>query len=92
MIVLALTEKFLNEIGKISEFNAPFAGEVRFLDGKHLYSDVPSDFCISNYAFSELTRAVQDSYLEKVILKSKAGYMAWNCLSYEMLVRWLFFG
>lgn len=33
---------------------------------------------ISNYAFSELSRQVQDMYLERVILKSKSGYIMWN--------------
>ena len=33
---------------------------------------------ISNYAFSELIRPVQDIYLEKILLKSKAGYITWN--------------
>jgi hypothetical protein len=33
---------------------------------------------ISNYAFSELTRELQDDYLERYILKSKRGYMIYN--------------
>lgn len=36
------------------------------------------DLVISNYAFSELPRNLQDQYLEKVILKSKRGYMIMN--------------
>jgi hypothetical protein len=36
---------------------------------------------VSNYAFSELARAVQDEYLENVILKAESGYITWNDLS-----------
>lgn len=36
------------------------------------------DMVISNYAFSELTKEVQDKYLEKIILNSKCGYMTYN--------------
>jgi hypothetical protein len=39
------------------------------------------DFCISNYAFSECGKKMQDWYLENVILKSKAGYMTCNFIS-----------
>jgi hypothetical protein len=41
----------------------------------------PWDFCISNYAFSECNKEMQDWYLEHVILKSKAGYMTCNFIS-----------
>lgn len=40
--------------------------------------DSEYDFVISNYAFSELTREVQDIYLEKLIKNSKSGYMIIN--------------
>ena len=36
------------------------------------------DFVISNYAFSELPKKLQEIYLNKVILNSKAGYMTMN--------------
>jgi putative sugar O-methyltransferase len=36
------------------------------------------DLVISNYAFSELPRDIQNQYLEKVILKSNNGYMLMN--------------
>lgn len=41
------------------------------------------DFCISNYAFSECYKEVQDTYLQKIILKSKAGYMILNDIKEE---------
>ena len=36
------------------------------------------DLVISNYAFSELSRALQEAYLDKVILRAKRGYMLCN--------------
>ena len=36
------------------------------------------DLVISNYAFSELPRNLQNEYLEKVLLKSKNGYLIMN--------------
>ncbi len=36
------------------------------------------DLVISNYAFTELPRPVQDIYLQKVILNSKRGYITYN--------------
>ena len=36
------------------------------------------DLLISNYAFSELPRVIQDVYLEKVVLNARRGYMTYN--------------
>lgn len=36
------------------------------------------DLVISNYAFTELPRTVQDIYLDKIILNSKRGYITYN--------------
>jgi putative sugar O-methyltransferase len=36
------------------------------------------DLVISNYAFTELPRPLQDGYLEKVILRSARGYITYN--------------
>lgn len=36
------------------------------------------DLIISNYAFTELPREIQNVYLDKVILKSKRGYITYN--------------
>ena len=74
--VLALDEKFLNTVG-LPESSLKRGGG-RYIDGTHLYHDVSSDLFISNYAFSELIRPVQDAYLEKIVLKAKAGYITWN--------------
>ena len=39
-----------------------------------------SDLVISNYAFSELFREVQEVYFENIVKNSKAGYMIYNHL------------
>jgi len=36
------------------------------------------DLVLSNYAFTELPRAIQDVYLNKVILNSERGYITYN--------------
>ena len=36
------------------------------------------DLVISNYAFTELQRKIQDVYLDKIILNSKRGYITYN--------------
>lgn len=41
------------------------------------------DLLVSNYAFSELSRELQDSYLERYILKAKKGYMIYNHINPE---------
>jgi putative sugar O-methyltransferase len=44
----------------------------------HKISAEPIDFLISNYAFSELPRAIQLDYLDKVISRANSGYMIMN--------------
>ena len=58
-------------------------GDIRYVDGTKNIISEEYDLVISNYAFSELTRDVQEIYLEKVITHSKAGYITWNSLSYN---------
>lgn len=77
--VLELAKKYLGKFGKDT------ADKVKFVDGTHIDAEENYDFVISNYAFSELVRSVQDIYLNKVILRSKAGYMTWNTLSCDEL-------
>ena len=36
------------------------------------------DFCISNYAFSELPKAIQKIYINKILNKTKKGFMLMN--------------
>ncbi|MCR5215849.1 MAG: putative sugar O-methyltransferase [Lachnospiraceae bacterium] len=75
--VLGLAKKYLTKQGVAEKFE--------FIDGTNIPGPGEYDFVISNYAFSELIRDVQDVYLNNVILHSKAGYMAWNSLSCDVL-------
>lgn len=68
--VLLLAERFLTALNQ--------TGDIRYRDGTHLYNDVPCDLVVSNYAFAELTKAVQDFYFDKIVRHAKAGYMTWN--------------
>lgn len=62
--VLELVKKFLYEI--------EVPGNFRYLDGRDPEISKP-DLVVSNYAFSELNRDVQESYLNNVILNSSRG-------------------
>jgi len=74
--VLELAQKFMKEI------NA--SGDFTFLDGRDP-EPLDPDLVISNYAFSELNRNVQERYLNNVVLKSPRGYITWNNLSERTL-------
>lgn len=77
--VLGLAKRYLGKFGN------NVTDRVQFIDATNITEAGEYDFVISNYAFSELIRDVQDIYLEKVILNSKAGYMTWNSLSCDVL-------
>lgn len=78
---------YLIDIPEVTElasvFLNKFENKGRFVlcDGTQSMEVREYDFLISNYAFSELTRDVQESYMQSVILHSRAGYMIWNNLS-----------
>ena len=74
--VLELAQKFTKEL------DVP--GNFTFIDGRNPKSSNP-DLVISNYAFSELNRDVQDQYLKNVVLHSPRGYITWNNFSAETL-------
>jgi len=66
--VQELIGKYLHEIGYVSsEF--PKIGRSELQE---------YDLVISNYAFSELPRKIQDDYLRDVILRSRRGFMLMN--------------
>lgn len=75
--VLELVKKYLGKFGGKESY--------LFVDGTQISGNESYDLVISNYAFSELMREVQDIYLDKVIANSKAGYITWNPLSFKML-------
>lgn len=70
--VLKLTKKFLST--NLIDLNC------KYIDGRDPI-ELTSDIVISNYAFSELNRALQSKYLDRVILKSRMGYITWNPLA-----------
>ena len=74
--VILLAERFLTELDQ--------SGNIRYIDGTHLYNDVPCDLVISNYAFAELAKSVQDFYIDKIVKHSNAGYMTWNSAVFAM--------
>ena len=49
---------------------------------KTLEEDI--DLVISNYAFSECDRETQEDYFEKIIKKSKRGYIIYNQIAYRV--------
>ena len=74
--VLSLAQRFLGEL-KLST-------NCSWNDGRTpIY--VETDLLISNYAFSELERKLQERYLEAIVLKAPKGYLTWNRLSQDQL-------
>lgn len=74
--VLHLAKRFHSE--------ASPEGRFEYEDGR-TPSAVTTDLLISNYAFSELQRSVQEAYLEQVVSKAPRGFMMWNLLSERQL-------
>lgn len=66
--VIKLAETYLREI------HSELKPRIGNLDADDNYFDL----VISNYAFSELSRDLQEEYLAKVLLRSKRGYMIMN--------------
>ena len=66
---LPLVKKYLDRFG-VKNLNYTTLDDLEN-NGKY-------DLVISNYAFSEITRSIQDIYIEKVISKSSRGYMLCN--------------
>lgn len=75
--VLALTQKYLSHFNEISI-------ALDFVNLNKLQTK-EYDLVISNYAFSELSREIQDLYIEKIIKHSKHGYITYNDISPENL-------
>lgn len=72
--VLMLAQRFLDHFVLRSAISFKTMNEL---------SPASYDLVISNYAFSELPRDVQDEYLRKVILRSKRGYITYNQITPE---------
>ena len=67
--VLDLAAEFLSRF--------PLRTAVRFLTMNEL-APTPYGFAISNYAFTELSRDVQEIYYRKVLQQTPAGYITYN--------------
>ncbi len=53
---------------------------ITFCSGLEI-NETYGDLLLSNYALSEITRDLQVELINKVVLKCKKGYMAWNTIS-----------
>jgi putative sugar O-methyltransferase len=72
--VLKLTKKFLTKCGVNLD-------KVVFKTMDELTNDKNYDLFISNYAYTECTKAVQLEYHDKVLSKSRMGYMTANFIN-----------
>ncbi|MCK9417370.1 putative sugar O-methyltransferase, partial [Candidatus Dojkabacteria bacterium] len=54
---------------------------VKYNEMSDLKDNTQYDFVISNYAFSECCKEIQDIYIDKIIKNSKKGYMTLNFVS-----------
>lgn len=88
--VLGVKEIVLFDLPEVLKLGNRFLGEVlsgiqfEKVDGRN---PIPrdSDLVISNYAFSELARGIQEDYMSKVLSRSSRGYITWNQLSQKSL-------
>ena len=69
---LALARRFLQSTGIEARIDYVAASSSRAIE---------SDVFISNYAFSELRRDVQEKYMRDLVLNAKGGYVTWNSIS-----------
>ncbi len=69
---LKLAEKYLTTLGILN---------VKYISMESL-PDMQYDICISNYAFTECSKTIQDTYLNKALNTSKAGYITANFISH----------
>jgi len=67
--VLQLAEKVISKIE---------SDTILIFQSPESLAPIKSDLLISNYAFSELTKPIQEIYLEKIVSQSQRGYMIYN--------------
>jgi putative sugar O-methyltransferase len=72
--VLPLVSTYLNHY--------PLSTELKFKTMNELKLNTKYDLFISNYAFSELSREIQDCYYNKTISNTKKGYLTYNSLNF----------
>jgi hypothetical protein len=78
--VLLLTEKYMGKFSWISRESTIFMNND--LDKQHDQSNLLNniDLCISNYALSELSKELQDEYMNNVLKFCSTGYLLYNSL------------
>jgi putative sugar O-methyltransferase len=69
--VINLTRKYITEL-KLDDI------ELEYIDGTSDFTNISSDLVISNYAFSECAKDIQDMYIDKVVNNSQHCYMIYN--------------
>jgi putative sugar O-methyltransferase len=72
----------VNELAKLYLKKSNVPNIYKFQDGRKPFDNSKFDLVISNYAFSELTREMQDLYLQNILLNSVHGYITWSPVSY----------
>ena len=77
---LGVSKKYLSRFFSDEEMK-----QYHFINGTTLKKILKPEFVMSNYAFSELCREVQDVYLEQIITHARKGYITWNELSHSRL-------
>jgi hypothetical protein len=68
--VLDLAKRYLNFY--------PISTQLKFRTLNECSCDESVDLVISNYAFTEISRDLQEVYMKKIIKKSKCGYITYN--------------
>ena len=68
---LSVSKKYLSFFSSFEKLEFCNMSDIKQQDNNY-------DLVISNYAFSELNRELQDFYLDKVIRRSKRGYITFN--------------
>jgi hypothetical protein len=71
--VLSLTQRYL--------YFFPIKTRLRFETLNECSHDEDVDLVVSNYAFTEIKRDIQEVYIEKIIKRSKRGYITYNEIS-----------
>jgi len=69
--VIKLIEKYVTELNLTDIL-------LEYINGTLLSKTIQSDLVISNYAFSECSKSIQDLYIEKIINHTKHCYMLYN--------------
>jgi len=67
--VVLLIQKYLRKL-KVGRFDCLAQDQIK--------NNLTCDLVISNYAFSECIKAIQDDYINKVLNKAKRGYLTYN--------------